>query len=143
MIREFEKEDLEKVAEIWLNSNIKVHDFIKKDYWENNFETVKLMFLEAKIYVYEVANEIQAFIGLNNNYIEGIFVDEKMRSKGIGKALLDFVKQNSLELSLKVYKKNQKAIKFYQREGFKQIEESIDTDTRETEFTMEWKKSLI
>ena len=128
MIREFEKEDLEKVAEIWLNSNIKVHDFIKKDYWENNFETVKLMFLEAKIYVYEVANEIQAFIGLNNNYIEGIFVDEKMRSKGIGKELLDFVKQNSLELSLKVYKKNQKAIKFYQREGFKQIEESIQLE---------------
>ncbi len=30
MIREFEKEDLKKVAEIWLNSNITVHDFIKK-----------------------------------------------------------------------------------------------------------------
>ncbi len=98
------------------------------------------MFLETKIFVYEESSEIQGFIGLRGDYIEGIFVAEKMRSKGIGKKLLDFVKEDNLELTLKVYEKNERAIKFYQREGFKKVEEGIDTDTQEKEFKMKWKK---
>lgn len=53
MIREFKEQDLEKVANIWLISNIDAHSFIPKDYWESLFDEVKEMFLQAEIYVYE------------------------------------------------------------------------------------------
>lgn len=37
MIREFKEQDLEKVANIWLISNIDAHFFIPKDLWKGHF----------------------------------------------------------------------------------------------------------
>lgn len=47
MIRKLQKTDVIKVADIWLDSNIKAHDFIPTQYWKSNFElpeSVKLIF---------------------------------------------------------------------------------------------------
>ena len=139
MIRVFEEKDLNTVAEIWLDTNIKAHHFIPAEYWQSNFEMVKEMFLQAEIYVYEEAENILGFIGLDNNYIAGIFVCSDVQSKGIGKQLLDYVKAIKPELSLNVYKKNTRAVQFYQRENFNILSEDIDESTNETEYLMMWK----
>ena len=76
------KADINKVAEIWLDTNIKAQYFIPAHYWESNFELVKKLLLQATVYVYEDNQEIQGFIGLNAEYIEGIFVCDKMQSQG-------------------------------------------------------------
>ena len=41
MIRELRKVDINKVAEIWLDTNIKTHYFISAQYWKSNFELVR------------------------------------------------------------------------------------------------------
>ena len=41
MIRELQKADINKVADIWLDTNVVTHYFISKQYWQNNFELVK------------------------------------------------------------------------------------------------------
>ena len=41
-----------------------------------------------------------------------------MQSCGIGKLLLDYIKDKKVSLRLNVYQKNARAISFYQREGF-------------------------
>lgn len=140
MIREMRAEDVNEIAEIWLNTNRKAHNFIAPQYWEGHFELVKEMFLQAEIYLYEneETNRISGFIGLEGNYIAGIFVCEQFQSKGIGKMLLDFVKESKSKLSLDVYKKNDRAVKFYQREEFKIQKQTIDQDTGEEEYTMIW-----
>lgn len=43
MIRELQKADIDRVAGIWLDANLKAHDFISAQYWENNFELLKEM----------------------------------------------------------------------------------------------------
>lgn len=53
MIRELRKVDINKVAEIWLDTNIKTHYFISAQYWKSNFELVKELLLQATVYVYE------------------------------------------------------------------------------------------
>lgn len=50
-------------------------------------------------------HEIQGFIGMNGEYIEGIFVSEAMQSQGIGKILLNYVKDIRSKLLLNVYQK--------------------------------------
>ena len=113
MMRGLQKTDITKVADIWLDTNIKAHNFISAQYWESNYEMVKEMLLQAEVYVCESNGEIQGFIGLNGDYIEGIFVCDRLQSQGIGKLLLDFVKESRTQLSLNVYQKNTRAIHFF------------------------------
>lgn len=127
------------MAEIWLDTNIKAHDFIPIQYWQDNFNMVKDMFLQAEIYVYENGQTIQGFIGMENDYIAGIFVSSEAQSQGIGKLLLDFVKNRKEKLRLNVYQKNTRAIHFYQREGFKIQYENLDKNSGEKEYVMTWK----
>ncbi|MCM1545168.1 MAG: GNAT family N-acetyltransferase [Ruminococcus sp.] len=140
MIRHLQAYDLDEVSAIWLDTNIKAHSFIPTVYWKKNFSAVKEMLLKAEVYVYEKeSNDIlQGFIGLNDDYIEGIFVCSEFQSAGVGKALLDFVKSDKDKLRLHVYAKNERAIKFYIREGFTVQNELIDEATGENEFAMLW-----
>lgn len=140
MIRKMNQEELNRVMDIWLETNIKAHNFIPAEYWKDNFELVKGLISQAEIYIYEKNKNISGFIGMSGNYIAGIFVKEKEQSKGIGKELLNFVKNIKKELSLNVYKKNIKAVNFYKRENFHVINEGIDEAAGEKEFFMEWKK---
>lgn len=142
MIRRLQEIDINRVADIWLDTNLKAHNFISAQYWKDHFEAVKEMFSQAEVYVYEDENKnrIQGFVGLDDDYIAGIFVWSEAQSSGIGKQLLDFVKGIKNQLSLSVYQKNTRAIKFYLRENFKIQCENTDKDTGEKEYFMIWKQ---
>ena len=140
MIRTLQKADINSVADIWLDTNIKTHNFIPAQYWKDNFETVKTMLSQADVYVYENSNKIEGFIGLTENYIAGIFVRNEAQSTGIGKQLLDFIKSIKQQLHLSVYQKNTQAVKFYQRENFHIQCENTDKNTNEKEYIMIWKQ---
>lgn len=140
MIRELQKADINKVSDIWLDTNVTAHSFISSQYWQNNFELVKELLLQATVYVYEQNQEIQGFIGLNDEYIEGIFVSNEMQSQGIGKILINYVKDKRKKLFLNVYQKNTRAISFYQREDFKIRCSGIDDATGEKDYLMTWQQ---
>ncbi|MCG3672358.1 N-acetyltransferase [Aliarcobacter butzleri] len=139
MIRKLDKNDINQLLQIWLEVNIKTHNFIPKEYWEEQYDNVKELLPNSEIYVYEENEKIVAFVGLIENYIAGIFVSFSFQSKGIGKKLLDYIKEFKKELSLNVYAKNISAIKFYQREGFIINSQNIDEETKEQQILMIWK----
>lgn len=140
MIRRLQKKDVNRVAELWLDTNLKAHDFIPAQYWRSNYDLVKEMLSQAEVYVYEDGQKIQGFIGLDGDYIEGIFVSDEMQSQGIGKTLIDFVKAQKTKLSLNVYQKNVRATHFYQKEGFEIQCEGLDEATGEKDYEMLWRK---
>lgn len=140
MIRELRKADINKVANIWLDTNITAHYFIPEQYWKSNFELVKELLLQATVYVYEDNQEIRGFIGLNDEYVEGIFVSDEMQSLGIGKLLLNYAKDKRNKLFLNVYQKNARAITFYQREGFEIQQSGLDEATGEKDYVMVWQQ---
>ena len=142
MIRGFKTEDLEPMMNIWLETNMQAHDFIPKSYWQNNKTAVERLLPDAVIIVYEDGDAVAGFVGLLGNYIAGIFVDRERQSRGIGKALLDHVKENYAELSLHAYKKNDRAVNFYKRENFVVLKETVDENTGETELVMHWTKRI-
>ena len=118
MIRKLLNGDIDRVADIWLKTNLKAHYFISNQYWKSNYELVKELMPQSEVYVYEDDKMIQGFIGINDEYIEGIFVSDEMQSRGIGN----------------------RAISFYQREGFIIQCEDLDEATGEKEYTMLWKR---
>ena len=141
MIRKFKESDLEKLMAIWVDSNVDAHHFIPKIYWESNFDFVKSVIQESEVYVYEEDSNVCAFAGLEDNYIAGVFVEKTVRSNGIGKQLIDYIKGFKAELKLKVYQKNESAVDFYKREQFVVESETIDENTNEAEYIMSWRKS--
>ena len=144
MIRKMRREDMSTVLDIWLAGNLQAHPFIPQEYWQSHLEKMERDYLPAAdvfVYADEEGQPIKSFMGIvNESYIAGIFVKESARSKGIGKQLLDYAKERKTKLSLSVYQKNRRAVRFYQREHFIIQAENIDNETNEKEFKMVWHK---
>ena len=87
---------------------------------------------------YEKNGIVAGFIGLNGNYIEGLFVKKEFRSSGIGTALLDHVKKQKSSLKLHVYCENQNAVAFYIKNGFS-VKEKLGSAPAD-EYAMLWEK---
>ena len=140
MIRKFETQDLDTVMQIWLHGNLDAHAFISASFWTEHFEMVRDMLPQAELYVHEDADtrQIDGFIGLTENHIEGIFVAKAARFKGTGKALLEYAKSCKPYLTLSVYQKNERALAFYRREKFVVQSEGIDEDTSKADIQMLW-----
>ena len=143
MIRKLQKTDIDTVARIWLDGNRQAHGFIPAGYWEDNLIHVKEMLLQTEVYVYEEESSraILGFAGLEKEYIAGIFVQSDARSRGIGRMLLNYVKDRKKKLTLNVYGKNERAVRFYEREGFHIIERTKDENTGEEEYLMSWENT--
>ena len=142
MIRRLRDTDIDTAIQIWLHANLQAHCFIADEYWVSNYDAVEKAMSEAEVYVFEdnATKKIEGFIGLTDNFIEGIFVRKESRSKGIGKKLIDYIKGIRTDLRLNVYIKNGRAVHFYQREHFTIQSANIDENTNEKELTMIWSK---
>lgn len=140
MIRRMKISEIDEIGNIWLQSNLEAHNFIDKNYWQDNLIPVKEQFKQADIFVYAEDKNVLGFVGLQDNYIAGIFVKSEFRSHSIGRQLLDYLKSNYSNLNLDVYDKNSRAVKFYQKNGFIIISTDIDPDSNEKEYRMAWSK---
>lgn len=138
IIRPMEHNDLERVVEIWLEANISAHDFVAREYWESHIDFMREILPKAKVWVYCIENQVVAFIGLDRDFIAGLFVAEDYRSQGIGHELIEHIKGVHYEFSIAVYEKNKRAKKFYLREGFLPITLRKDPHTGEKERVMWW-----
>ena len=142
MIRKFKEEDTTKVMAIWTKGNFEAHSFIDKDYWLLNYNKVKDEYLKkANTYVYVEDDTIKGFVSvLDDYYIGALFVRREYKRQGIGRKLLNYVKERYDRLELNVYEKNMDAILFYVSQGFVNQKIQIDGETNEKEYVMEWKK---
>ena len=142
MIRKSETRDIDALMAVWLSANLDAHAFVPETYWKQHIPEVREQLLQAEIWVYETDGILQGFAGLQGDYLAGIFVKKEARSAGIGHQLLEHIKARHPGLSLHVYQKNSRAVKFYKREGFSVLTEGTDADTGEKDYTMGWNHSL-
>lgn len=135
MIREFQSTDLDKVMSIWLEGNLQAHDFIDSEFFKQNFQLVKMLIPMSTVYVQDL-NGVKGFIGLTENYISGLFVEQAYQRQGTGKALVNKAKQRFNELLVHVYEKNTAAIDFYLAQNFEIVSKSLNEETQEAELLM-------
>ncbi len=64
--------------------------------------------------------------------LDEIYIEEEYRGQGIGKSILEDIISKSNVVTLRVYKKNERAIKLYKSLGF-EVEKST-----ETRYFMKW-----
>lgn len=140
MIRKATKQDIEKIMEIWLKASIQAHHFIAEDYWKNKASEVQDVYLpQAETFVYEDKHQLKGFISvILDNFIGALFVDTSYQRQNIGSKLLDYVRQNRPNLTLKVYAQNMGAVNFYQKHHFKILVEKLDEKIAQKELIMSW-----
>lgn len=106
MIRLFVATDSKEVVELWYEASVLAHDFIAPEYWQEKKEDMAQIYIpNSETYVYEKEKHILGFVSLIENYIAAIFVAPNQQGKGIGKELMQFVKQKKSTLELGVYAK--------------------------------------
>lgn len=75
---------------------------------------------------------VKAFIRIKGEQVEKLFVEPVLQSSGIGAKLLEFAKAEQGVRFLWALEKNEKAIRFYERHGFRLTEErQLEDDTTE------------
>src|SRR5690625_3090812 len=91
----------------------------------------------SKTYVVSNEKDVVGIVSMIDSYLDALFIDIKHQGGGYGKRLLNFIKRQRENIQLKVYKKNNKAVGFYLKNGFVIKEESLDERTSEEEFLMD------
>ncbi len=134
-------EDIDDIVELWYKVSIETHSFISDEYWERNKSMMKEEYIpKSETYIAQNDKKLLGFVSMINEYLAAIFVLTEIQGMGIGSQLLNFVKEKRERIELRVYKKNEKSIRFYRNKKFEIISDSIDKDTGEIEFIMEWEK---
>lgn len=142
-IKKAEDSDIAEIIDIWYEVSLQAHCFIPADYWKANKQLMKEKYLPtAETFVAVNGEKISGFISLVDDYLAAIFIRPELQGKGIGSALLNYVKKNHNTLQLNVFCKNRKSIEFYKSKGFVIISESENEETGENEFVMKWKQSF-
>lgn len=140
IIRKYNGFDLKRVMRIWYDGNLEAHDFIDKEYWDRNFGYVKRALSEAEVYVYEINGYVVGFVGIDEGYLEGLFVDKEYRGLGVGTKLVDYIKEKYDFFTLHVFENNYGAVTFYENRGLIKKEESIHEDLGEVEYLMYYRR---
>lgn len=139
MIQESGSENLDRIMEIWLDTNILAHPFIDRQYWEDVCDTVRSLLPSADIFICREDDKIKGFIGITDHvYIAGLFVDREFQSRGVGQELLNYCKARYRRLELDVFTENEGAVRFYQRHGFQTAERKMNPDFNHEEYHMVW-----
>lgn len=140
VIRKFQDFDLKKVMRLWYEGNLEAHDFIDQSYWDRNLSYVKRVIPQVEVYVYEINGQVVGFVGIDEGYIAGLFVDKEFRGCGVGSKLMDYVKERYDFFTLHVFENNYGAVTFYENRGLLKKEESIHEDLGEVEYLMYYRK---
>lgn len=140
MIRKWDTEDTAPLLALWLDSTIHAHPFISESYWRDSVAVVRDVYLPAaSTWVWEQDGELKGFVSvLDSRFVGALFVAPGATRQGIGRALLDEVKQHYAWLSLEVYQKNESAVSFYHAQGFRIEDCAWQDDTQHPTWIMRW-----
>lgn len=120
---------IELLLDVWESSVRATHLFLSENEIENikQYVTQALKEVTYLIIVVNEANNPIAFMGIENNKLEMLFVSADERGKGIGTQLIQYgIKKYSVN-ELTVNEQNPNAKRFYKHNGF-EVYKRTETD---------------
>ena len=139
MIRPFESSDSEIIIGIWYEAQTLAHPFLSKDFVAKVKVMMKDVFIpNSKTWVFEHEGEVIGFVAMMGNEIGGLFVNPNKQSKGIGTALVNYVKTRHESLEVEVFKNNKIGNSFYHKYGFTPLKSYLHEETNEIVLRLEF-----
>ncbi|MFM9270055.1 acetyltransferase [Halomonas elongata] len=115
-----EKEDRQRLIEIWEASVRATHDFLA----EEDLQELKPLILEQYFDAVDLRcarsgdGKILGFCGVHDGNIEMLFISPDARGKGVGAMLADHAIKEQGATKVDVNEQNEQALGFYQHIGF-------------------------
>lgn len=127
-IRQAEERDAGRIAEILVfNYRLNFYPILKNDAFY--FDEIQVMSVAEKyladkgtlrnVYVYDDGT-VKGVLQISGREVQKLFVEPALQGCGIGEKLLRYAVENCRADFLWALEKNERAIKFYQRNGFHQ-----------------------
>lgn len=125
MIGPADKKDYPVLIEIWESAVKATHHFLSDEDFEFYKSHIPIYFQHVSLYKYvDINGETKGFLGVEDDSIEMLFVDNKSRGTGIGKKLLDYAINKLNARKVDVNEQNTQALDFYYHFGFKEVDRS-------------------
>jgi ribosomal protein S18 acetylase RimI-like enzyme len=145
LIREYREADFDAVTILWRVAREKLlpegetdtgHNFYEdQDYFQNQ------ILKKNQVWVVEIDHRPAAFMAMENDFIDQLYVHPRHQRCGMGKALLALARGRSPEhLWLYTLQSNVKAQAFYEKNGFVAIKYGISPEG-EPDVEYHWYKS--
>jgi GNAT superfamily N-acetyltransferase len=144
-IRPARQEEYDEIARVWMNSwaSTGLED-------ASNFLLAKLrarMTIEVEggwsLFVADDGGALAAMLALHlpKLYLDQLFVAPEYQGRGLGRRLLAFTRQRlPNEIALRCVRENEKAWRWYEREGFVFVREQVEPMTGFVMKSYRWKK---
>lgn len=126
MIRPYETNDADAVVSVWREASDLAHPFLSKAFQDKEAGNVRNVYPNfAKIWVKEAGGEIVGFVAMIEAEVGAIFVRPAFHGHGFGRELMDYVVARTGAVTLDVFKDNRIGRRFYDRYGFKLVDEYV------------------
>lgn len=144
-IREAAESDIAEVARVFKTSREAALPFLQRLHTpDEDFEFFSKVVFEKDVIFVAIAcdtNAVCGFIAFNKDFVDHLYLLPDAQGFGLGAQLLDIAKKQSDCLKLWTFQKNAIAKKFYEAQGFSQIEETdgAGNEEREPDVLFEWR----
>ncbi|MCD6617337.1 GNAT family N-acetyltransferase [Aeromonas veronii] len=139
MIHPLSATDLDAAVELWYQASVQAHDFIPAAFWHEQRAAMQDIYLPAsKSWVYEEDGQLLGFITRYQGSVAALFISPD-HQHGLGRQLLERLKAQYDRFELTVYAENERARRFYSRNGFKEGEQKLYEHSGHSELVMHWR----
>lgn len=137
-LRAFTPADTGTVMHIWLRAHIASHSFTSDMVWHQRYESVRSALPSSDTVIYHDDGGAKGFICITDDVITALCTLPEAQGRGIGTRLLDCAKESHACMSIRVFRKNESAVKFLLNRGFVIAKELPASSDAEAEYVMEW-----
>lgn len=132
MVRRVRATDYSRLIEIWESAVLHTHDFLKKEDFLYYKKRLPVYFQYVTLFGFEREGDVVGFIGISEDNIEMLFVENDFRGMGIGKNLVTYAIDNWQVTKVDVNEQNTQAVGFYKCMGFNiQTRSELDGEGKE------------
>ncbi len=124
MIREIRVADYPRLMEIWESAVMNTHDFLKEEDFLYYKEQIPAYFQHVTLIGFEQEGVLVGFMGIAEENLEMLFIDNDCRGTGIGKQLIAYAIANLQVTKVDVNEQNIQAVGFYKYIGFNILKRS-------------------
>ena len=132
MIRKIKDTDYPRLIEIWESAVLNTHDFLKEEDFLYYKKQLPVYFQYVTLLGFEQEGILAGFMGIAEENLEMLFVDNEYRGTGIGKKLIAYATANLHVTKVDVNEQNTQAVGFYKYMGFNIVRRSeLDGEGKE------------